>query len=183
MNSQSGTTPLSGPPFFLYTFPFTFPCKETPHQGPLLFQDHIFLRNSQSGTTPLSGPPFFFLYTFPFTFPCKETPHQGPLLFQDHIFLRNSQSGTTPLSRPHFFLTPFPSHFQWDFLAYCPRPVSVHLAVACISCSFDSFSIFLLSLKQHQNLMKIMFSCIHFPIWPYPPPPHPPKKTHWKLIL
>ena len=27
---------------------------------------------------------------------------------------------------------------------------------------------FLLSLKQ-QNLMKIMFSCIHFPIWSYPP--------------
>ena len=26
----------------------------------------------------------------------------------------------------------------------------------------------LLSLKQ-QNLMKIMFSCIPFPVWPYPP--------------
>ena len=37
------------------------------------------------------------------------------------------------------------------------------------SSTFDSFSIFLLSLKQQQNLMKIMFSCIHFPIWPYPP--------------
>ena len=62
----------------------------------------------------------------------------------------------------------FRSHFQQDFLAYCTRPVSVHLAMVCVSCSFDSFSIsFLLSLKQ-QNLMKIMFSCIHFPIWPYP---------------
>ena len=30
------------------------------------------------------------------------------------------------------------------------------------------FSIFLLSLKQ-QNLLKIMFSCIHFPKWRYPP--------------
>ena len=65
----------------------------------------------------------------------------------------------------------FKSHFQFqqDFLAYCTRPVSVHLVMACVSCLFDSFSIFLLSLKQQQNLMKIMFSCIHFPIWPYPP--------------
>ena len=38
-----------------------------------------------------------------------------------------------------------------------------------VGCSFDSFSVFLLSLKQQQNLVKIMFSCIHFPIWPYPP--------------
>ena len=63
----------------------------------------------------------------------------------------------------------FKSHFQWDFLAYCTRPVSVHLATASVGCSFNSFSIFLLSLKQQQNLVKIMFSCIHFPICPYPP--------------
>ena len=63
----------------------------------------------------------------------------------------------------------FKSHFQQDFLAYCTRPVSVHLAIACVSCSFDSFSIFLLSLKQQQNLVKIMLPCIHFPVWPYPP--------------
>ena len=62
----------------------------------------------------------------------------------------------------------FRSYFLQDFLAYCTRPVSVHLAMACVGCSFDSFSIFLLSLKQ-QNLMKIMFSCIRFQIWPYPP--------------
>ena len=55
------------------------------------------------------------------------------------------------------------------FLAYCTRPVSVHLAMACGSCLFNSFSVFLLSLKQQQNLMKILFSCIHFPIWPDPP--------------
>ena len=54
-------------------------------------------------------------------------------------------------------------------LAYCTRPVSVRLVMACVGCSFNSFSIFLLNLKQKQNLMKIMFSCIHFPIWPYPP--------------
>ena len=48
------------------------------------------------------------------------------------------------------------------------RPVSVHLVMVSVSCSFSSFSVFLLSLKQ-QNLMKIMFSCIHFPIWPYFP--------------
>ena len=63
----------------------------------------------------------------------------------------------------------FKSHFQQDFSAYCTKPVSVHLAMPCIGCSFDSFSVFLLSLKQQQNLVKIMFSCIHFPIWPYPP--------------
>ena len=62
----------------------------------------------------------------------------------------------------------FISHFRWDFLAYCTRPVNVHLAMTCVGCLFNSFWIFLLSLKQ-QNLMKIMFSCIHFPIWPYPP--------------
>ena len=45
----------------------------------------------------------------------------------------------------------------------------MHLVMACVGCSFDSFSIFSLSLKQQQNLMKIMFSSIHFPIWPYLP--------------
>ena len=32
----------------------------------------------------------------------------------------------------------------------------------------QQFFSFFASLKQ-QNLMKIMFSCIHFPVWPYPP--------------
>ena len=63
----------------------------------------------------------------------------------------------------------FKSHFQRDFLVYCTRPVTVHLAMASVGCSLDSFSIFLLSLKQQQNLKKIMFFCIHFPIWPNPP--------------
>ena len=45
----------------------------------------------------------------------------------------------------------------------------MHLVMAFIGCSFDSFSVFLLSLKQQQNLNQIMFSCIHFPVWPYPP--------------
>ena len=62
----------------------------------------------------------------------------------------------------------FRSHFWWDFLAYCTRPISVHLVMACVGCSFDSFWISLLSLKRQQNLMKIMFPGIHFPIWPYP---------------
>ena len=31
------------------------------------------------------------------------------------------------------------SHFQPDFLAYRTRQVSVHLAMACIGCSFNSF--------------------------------------------
>ena len=56
----------------------------------------------------------------------------------------------------------FKPHFRQDFLAYCTRPVSVHLVMACVSCS--GFSTFLLSLKQ-QNLMKNYV--IHFPAWPY----------------
>ena len=67
------------------------------------------------------------------------------------------------------YMCDFKSHFRQDFLAYGTRPVSVHLVMAFIGCSFDSFSIFLLSLKQQQNLMKIMFSCIHFQVWSYPP--------------
>ena len=63
------------------------------------------------------------------------------------------------------YMCNFKSHFQQDFLAYCTGPVRVHLAMAYVGCSFDSFSVFLLSLKQQQNV----FSCIHFPIWPYPP--------------
>ena len=76
----------------------------------------------------------------------------------------------------------FKSHIQQDFLAYCTRPVSVHLAMACVSCSFNSFSIFLLSLKIKINLMNVMFSYIHFPIWPYCPPP-PPQKKKIKIII
>ena len=41
--------------------------------------------------------------------------------------------------------------------------------MAYVGYSFNSFSVFLLSLKRQRNLMKMMFSCIHFPIWPYPP--------------
>ena len=41
------------------------------------------------------------------------------------------------------------------------------------------FWIFFLSLKQ-QNLMKILFSCIHFPVRPYPSPPPPKKKKRVK---
>ena len=33
----------------------------------------------------------------------------------------------------------------------------------------QQFSVFLLCFIQQQNRMKLMFSCIHFPIWPYPP--------------
>ena len=74
----------------------------------------------------------------------------------------------------------FKSHFRRDFLAYCTSPVSVHLAMVRAGCSFDSFSIFSLSLKHQQHLMKIMFCCIHFPVWPPPPPPPPKKKNKEK---
>ena len=53
----------------------------------------------------------------------------------------------------------------------------MRLAMACVGCSLNSFSVFLLSLKQQQNLMKIMFSCIHFPVWPYPPQNNERKTT------
>ena len=45
----------------------------------------------------------------------------------------------------------------------------MHLVMVCVGCSFDSLSVVLLSLKQQQNLMKIMFSCISFPICLYLP--------------
>ena len=51
----------------------------------------------------------------------------------------------------------FKSHFWWYFLAYCTRPVSVHLAMASVGCSFNSFSIFMFSSKRQQNLMKTVF--------------------------
>ena len=73
------------------------------------------------------------------------------------------------LNLPHHIARIQITQFQWDFLACCTRSVSVHLMMACVGCSFDTFSVFLLSLKQQQNLMKIMFSCIHFPVWSYPP--------------
>ena len=38
------------------------------------------------------------------------------------------------------------SHTQRDFLAFCTMPVSVLLAMECVGCSFDSFSVFLLNL-------------------------------------
>ena len=44
----------------------------------------------------------------------------------------------------------FKSRFQQSFLAYCTRPVSVHLVMASVGCSFNSFSVFFLGLKQQQ---------------------------------
>ena len=62
----------------------------------------------------------------------------------------------------------FKSHFQQDFLAYHTRPVSVHLAMACVGCLFNSFSIFLLSFKK-KNLVKIMFPVSIFQYGHIPP--------------
>ena len=81
----------------------------------------------------------------------------------------------------------FKSHFRQDFLAYCTRPVtnSKHwfttsfLGGRCRAsqCTFGDgvcwllvwqFLIFSFNLKQ-QNLMKTMFSSIHFPIWTHLP--------------
>ena len=49
----------------------------------------------------------------------------------------------------------FKSHFWWYFLANCARPVSVHLAMACVCCLFTSFSIFFAqcktTTKSHEN--------------------------------
>ena len=53
-------------------------------------------------------------------------------------------------------------------LSLLPRPVSVHLAMVCAGCLFNTFAVFLLSLKQN-NCMKITFSWIHFWVWLYPP--------------
>jgi len=46
----------------------------------------------------------------------------------------------------------FRSHFRQAFLAYCTRPVHVHLAMACIGCSFNSlFAQFKTTTKSHEN--------------------------------
>ena len=50
----------------------------------------------------------------------------------------------------------FKAHFWRDFLIYCTRPDSVHLAMACVSCSFDSlkknlFAQFKTTTKSHEN--------------------------------
>ena len=41
----------------------------------------------------------------------------------------------------------FKPQFWWDFLAYCTRAVSVHLAMVCVGGSFHVFSVFSLSFK------------------------------------
>ena len=71
----------------------------------------------------------------------------------------------------------FKSHFR-DFLAYCTRPVSVHLAMASVGYSFNSFSIFVLSLRQ-QNLIEL---CFPVSVFQYAPPPPPPPPPHEKLF-
>ena len=71
-------------------------------------------------------------------------------------------------------------HMQHDFKSHRPtRFLSLlHYAsqgafgdgvcrLLIILTAFQSFCS--VSLKQQQNLMKVMFSCVHFPIWPYPP--------------
>ena len=45
--------------------------------------------------------------------------------------------------------------------------LQISLLMRFLSLSAQFFNLFA-SLKQQQNLMKIMFSCIHFPVWPYP---------------
>ena len=48
----------------------------------------------------------------------------------------------------------FKPHFWWDFFAYCTRPVSVHLAMVCFGCLFNSFYFILFSFKTtifHEN--------------------------------
>ena len=63
----------------------------------------------------------------------------------------------------------FKSHFQQDFLAYCIRPVSVHLVMVRVSRSFDSFSIFLLSFKTTAKSQENYAFLYSFPVWPYLP--------------
>ena len=45
------------------------------------------------------------------------------------------------------------THAQQDLLAYCTRPVSVHLVMACTGCSFNSFCLFaqFKTTKSHEN--------------------------------
>ena len=70
------------------------------------------------------------------------------------------------------------SHFQQDFLALCTRLVSVHLVMASAGCSFNSFSIFLFSLKQ-QKLMKTVFL---YPFFNMAVSPQNNKKNYFILV-
>ena len=54
-------------------------------------------------------------------------------------------------------------------LSLCTRPVSVHLAMACVGCLFDSFSVFLLSLKQNKISWKLCFPVSIFQYGHIPP--------------
>ena len=46
-------------------------------------------------------------------------------------------------------------HFRQDVYAYCTRPVSMHLMMVCVSCSFNSFfnlfALFCTTTKSHKN--------------------------------
>ena len=62
----------------------------------------------------------------------------------------------------------FKPHFQQDFLAYCTRPVSVHLAMACVSQLLiqQFFSLFaqFKTTKSYENYVSVsIFQYGHIP--------------------
>ena len=75
----------------------------------------------------------------------------------------------------------FKSYLQQDCLAYCTRPVSVHLAMACVGCSFDSFSIFLLSLKNEKQSQD--FFCFPVSIFQYGHTPQEQWKKKYFILV
>ena len=74
----------------------------------------------------------------------------------------------------------FNSHFQQDFLAYFIRPVSVHLAMVSVGCSFNSvfnlFAQFKTKTKSHENYV-FLYPFSNMAISPPPPPPPPIMKN------
>ena len=61
------------------------------------------------------------------------------------------------------------SHFRQDFLANYTRPVSVHVAVVCVGCLFNNFSVFLLCFTQHKTSWNLCFPVSIFQYGHIPP--------------
>ena len=55
------------------------------------------------------------------------------------------------------------------FLAYCTRPVSVHLAMASVGCSFNSFSVFCSVLHNNKISWSLCFPVFIFQYGHIPP--------------
>ena len=98
---------------------------------------------------------------------------QGLLLFRwwqqrfEFQLVHVAEEGKSSMCKIH--MCSLKSHFRRDFLAYYTRPVSVHVAVACVGCSFNNFSVFLLCFTQHKISWNLCFPVSIFQYGHIPP--------------